>query len=235
MHASYPQVNGIMDRATATKERVADAKLESDVQAGTATLTQLEAAAAAARVDLPEAEVAEQEGLGAAVRASLEDQARRRAEEARAQAAAAEAERRPQGRRTPTGELENFRWQLVRSKGHPVYKRQVIMRVMGGKYSLTTQTTTISSTPSDRRSSANAVADINRLNDDVSEIFDLDTEVHGVMESRLSALKSKEAQLCGSSFNMTLVGPCIVHSAVPCPAHAQPMPGPDEPYVVCSF
>jgi len=210
-----------MDRATATKERVADAKLDSDVQAGTATLEA--AAAAAARVNLPEPQVEEQEGLGAAVRASLDDQARRRTEEARAQAAAVEAEQRPQGRRTPTGELEKFRWRMVRSKGHPVYKRQAIMRVMGGEYTLTTQTTTISSTPSDRRSSANAVADINRLNHDVIEMFDLDTEVHGVMESRLSALKSREAQLYGSGgFNITLVGPRTVQFAVP----ARPMPGP---------
>ena len=39
------------------------------------------------------------------------------------------------------------------------------------------------------------VADINRLNHGMIEMYDLDTEVRGVMESRLSALKSKEAQL----------------------------------------
>lgn len=185
------KVNGIMSRATETKERAVEAKLNSDVRAGTATLTQL-AAAAVAGADLPEAE--ELEGLDAAVLASLDDDARRRAAKARAQAAAAEANRTPQGHRTATGELAKFGWHLVRFKGHPVYKRQAITCV-GGKYRLARQSTTIPSTPSDRRSSANAVADINRANHAVTEVFALDVDVHGEMERRLSGLKSKAARL----------------------------------------
>jgi hypothetical protein len=66
--------------------------------------------------------------------------------------------------------LKEGGWEPVRNRGHPVYKRTVVMFAGSDEREICEQTFVMSSTPSDRRAHANALSDLRRRDIGVVEV-----------------------------------------------------------------